>query len=64
VVLIAGLGVSRAMVKVGPPLFCRGPRLRAALVTVVAQALVALGLDVSRVTMLLVEARVTVPPPE
>jgi len=52
------------MVKVGPPLFCRGPRLRAALVTVVAQALVALGLDVSRVTMLLVEARVTVPPPE
>ena len=35
--LIAGLPVSRAMVKVGPPLSCREPRLSCSVATVVAQ---------------------------
>jgi len=34
---MAALPVSRAMVKVGPPLFCKGPRLSCSEVTVVAQ---------------------------
>jgi len=68
---MATLPRRRAWVKVGPPLFCRGPRLSCALVTLCAQALVAL--DEAWVTMLFAEIvgllmlpegiRVTVPPP-
>ena len=66
---MAGLPTPSAMVKVGPPLFCSGPRLRAALVTTVAQELVLVEVLVlvSKVTMLFAavegEIRFTVPPP-
>ena len=65
----AGLEFVKAMVEVGPPLFCRGPRLRAALVTTVAQELVLIKVLVlvSKVTRLLAavegEIRFTVPVP-
>ena len=35
--MMAGLPDSKAMVKVGPPLFCKGPRLSCSEATVVAQ---------------------------
>ena len=35
--LMAGLPEPKAMVKVEPPLFCRGPRLSCSVATVVAQ---------------------------
>lgn len=58
---MAGLPVSRAMVKVGPPLSCRGPRL-SPLLTVVAHE------NEPLLTMLFAfvegEIRVTVPPPK
>jgi len=65
---MAALPAPRAMVNVGPPLFCSGPSLRFALDTSVAQALVLeLLAEVSKVTMLLVAAdgviRFTVPGP-
>ena len=71
-----GVEAVNAMVSVGPPLFCRGPRLRAALVTTVAQELVLVKVLVlvSKVTMLFARVvgsltlpetiRFTVPPPE
>ena len=60
-----GVEAVNAMVSVGPPLFCRGPRLSCALVTLCAQALVAL--EVTWVTILLAavegEIRFTLPVP-
>jgi len=63
----AGLEFVKAMVSVGPPLFCRGPRLST--LTVVAQELVLVEVFVlvSKVTMLFAadegEIRFTVPLP-
>lgn len=69
--LMATLPVNSSRVLVGPPLFCRGPRLSTELATLIAQALVAL--DEAWVTMLLAAVvgslrlpegiRFTVPPP-
>jgi len=59
---MATLPAPKAMVNVGPPLSCRGPRLISADVFVVAQALVVV--EISSVTILLVEAGIiTVPLP-
>ena len=59
---IAALPFSSARVWVGPPLFCRGPSLSCALVTLCAQALVAL--EVAWVTMLFAGTVGSLPLPE